>query len=156
MYKNIMFVCTGNSCRSPLAEGILREKVKDEDINVMSSGTYAMDGFQPAEKGIIVADKAGMDITDLRSTLLTKELMEENDIVFVMAEDHREYIKDFFPKYLDKVYLLRKFGRENKSVDDPDVKDPIGGTVEDYQECFDLIQAEIDRILPRITGKSET
>ncbi|MFC1493629.1 low molecular weight protein arginine phosphatase [candidate division KSB1 bacterium] len=156
MYKNILFVCTGNSCRSPMAEGILKDMVKDLEIKVSSAGTSAIDGLPPSANGVDVCRENGVDISDLRSSYLYEELMAEADLVLVMAEEHLEYIKRMYPKYYDKAYLLTKFGREHvKNMIEIDVYDPYGGEMGEYRETFEYIKKEIERIYPLIINNGQ-
>lgn len=144
--SNILFLCTGNSCRSPIAEGLLRSTVSDRDVKVSSAGTHAFEGAPASENSIKAMELYDLDISSHEARQLTEEILREVDLVFAMASDHIEYVKKVFPKYFDKTYLLRRFGRENDHLMNEDVEDPIGGSIEQYLECYSLLDAEIKRI----------
>lgn len=150
----LLFVCTGNVCRTPMAIGSLRSLVSDElqkGLKVISAGTAALPGKQAASPAISVVAENGIDISDHRSRPLTKELLDEADLVLTMSIEHNDYIKGMGMGYLEKTFLLKEFGHLPTGDErDLSIHDPLGGTEETYRKCFQEIKAEIERILPEI------
>ncbi len=153
----VLFVCTGNTCRSPMAAGLLKAKLpphlKDE-VRVVSAGILGLDGQPATPNAIQAAGERGADIRDHISRGITEKLVAESDIIFCMAQEHRDYILEHFPAYRDNVFLLRDFAAKTK-LDDPDIFDPIGSSIGVYRECLRIIESELDRILPYLVDLIE-
>jgi len=145
-YKSILFLCTGNACRSPMAEGILKRLMKSRDVVIRSAGTHAIEGLPPSENSVAVMKENGIDISRHKARSLTKKMLKESDLVLAMAPEHVDYIRTFFPRYFDKVYLLKKFGRENRYIEDEAIHDPIGGDESVYRECYTILENEVIRV----------
>ena len=147
-----MFVCTGNTCRSPMAEGILKKLLAEKGINnikVSSAGTQALDGY-PAAPFTIEATKVwDIDLNEHSSKKLSLDVLKESDLVLVMSIEHLKHIEKMDRGSLDKTYLLKAFPHKDDN-DNLAVKDPIGGSLEEYNLCFLELDEEIRRILPEV------
>lgn len=149
----ILFVCSGNSCRTPMAEGLMKTKIPEEfadRVQVVSAGTLGINGNPATYFGIQAAGDLGADISHHRSQGISRELLQESDIVFCMAQGHENILADQFPEFNENVFLLRGFDRESGEQFYEDVADPIGRDLPEYQACAQLINSELDRILPRL------
>ena len=133
-------------CRSPLAEYLLKERFKEADVTIHSAGTHTADGLRASSHSIAIAEEHGINLSKHSSRMLTEEMLSESDLVLAMSPDHLEYILSFHPKYYDKVYLLKVFGRKKEEVISDTIHDPMGGDADIYYECFVSINKEIERI----------
>jgi RpiB/LacA/LacB family sugar-phosphate isomerase len=156
--KNILFVCTGNICRSPMAEGLFRHATEGRnDYRVASAGVGAADGQPPSLHAVRALREIGIDSGGLRSQLLTPELVEEADYIFGMTHSHVETIMTLFPQAAEKTFLLREFD-ETLDEFEKDISDPIGCSYETYAYCRDQIEQGIFAMLkfieqsPRLPG----
>ena len=152
-YKTILLVCTGNSCRSVMAGGLLRELLKDKgDYKVITAGTASFAGMSPTREAIQVMSDMGIDVSSHRSSPLSNTMIEEADLILVMETRHKEHILSRAPSAKDKVFLLTEFGRTKKEdkLVTPDIPDPIGKPLEFYRKVFDLIREGITRTVKRI------
>jgi glycine hydroxymethyltransferase len=145
--KTILFVCTGNVCRSPMAEGLLRDAVRGRrDFRVLSAGVGAIDGQPPSAHAVSVLKELGIDISRQRSRMLTAELVDQADYIFGMTHGHVDAINLLYPQAVEKTFLLREFD-ETLDIFEKDISDPIGGSYEVYCECRDQIEQGIASML---------
>lgn len=153
----VLFVCSGNTCRSPIAEGLLKVKLPPHlqgEVKVQSCGTLGLENQPATPNAILAAQEKGADISGHRSQGISEKLVAESDIIFCMAQEHKNFILHHYPAYRDNVFLLRDFGAREK-LDDPDIFDPIGSSIGVYRECCRIIDTEINRILPYLVDLIE-
>ncbi len=156
---HILFVCSGNSCRSPLAEGLLRIKLPSrlhDEVVVKSAGTLGIDGSPAARYSVELVQEMGGDISNHRSRGVTEELMRETDLILAMAAEHVDYLHEEFPQYRENIFLLKRFGRAageaNTDDSDDDIFDPVGSSKETYRLCAEIIDEELERIMPTLVN----
>ncbi len=148
----VLFVCTGNVCRSPMAEGLFRKALdKGEKIQVTSAGLSVMAGRPPSDHSVVVLKQGGVDISKQRSMQLTPQLVNQASHIFAMTQGHKEAIELIFPTAADKTFLLREF-TDGAAPEDAkqgllDVPDPIGMSLEAYVLTRDLIAEAIPSVL---------
>jgi RpiB/LacA/LacB family sugar-phosphate isomerase len=153
--KTILFVCTGNICRSPMAEGLFRHAMKDRtDYQVVSAGVGAMDGQPPSTHAVRALKELGIDISQQRSRVLTPELIERADYIFGMTHTHVDSINVLFPNVAEKTFLLREFD-ETLDEFEKDIADPIGGSYETYAYCRDQIEQGIFSLIRFVEQMSQ-
>jgi protein-tyrosine-phosphatase len=147
--KRVLFVCSGNTCRSPLAEGIAKDVLPRKlsvDISVSSAGTAALDGYPASGLAAKVAANGNIDISNHRSRLLTKNHIVGADLIVTMEAKHRETVGVIEPAALSYTYLMTDFCEGH----DVGVPDPIGGDLAAYQRTFDLLLKCIDALSKRL------
>ena len=150
----VVFVCTGNICRSPMAEGILKDLVLDEfekrsqviPVEIMSAGVYAMDGNPASHFAIEVTAQHGINLNFHRSRHITEKLVKRADLILTMDESHSEYISLNWPN-IGYVHELKKFDSEEMPENTSSgIMDPIGLDIETYEKIFNELEREIKRV----------
>src|SRR5438477_12753822 len=145
--KIILFVCTGNVCRSPMAEGLFQHAVKGRgDFRALSAGVGAIEGQPPSAYAVEALKELGIDISQQRSRMLTAEVVNQADYIFGMTHGHVDAINLLYPQAAEKTFLLREFD-ETLDVFEKDISDPIGGSYEVYLNCRDQIEQGIASLL---------
>jgi protein-tyrosine-phosphatase len=147
--KRILFVCSGNTCRSPLAEGIARKLLsasgRDQWV-VSSAGTSAAPDLPASDHSVEVARRNGVDIAGHRSRPLDAESVGRADLIVTMGSRHRASVGMLDGNAVDYTYLLSEFC---DSIDG-DVPDPIGGGVETYERTFNTIRACVEELVRKL------
>ncbi len=144
--KNVLFVCTGNTCRSPLAEALFRDLVKGSaNYEIQSAGIGAFFGQPASYHSVALAKEHGLDLSKHHSQAVTIELVDRATHIFALGRSHFVALLDDYPEAEDKIYLLSEFTAED-SLRGKDVSDPFGGDREEYRE----MQQHLDKLLPSI------
>lgn len=150
---HIVLVCTGNICRSPMAEGILRDSLSPKALSlatVSSAGTGAMARLPASEHSVTVCAEQGIDIASHRSRPLSRYLIEESDLVLGMEECHSTGALSLAPELADRIHVLESYGAGDETAPVTGVPDPIGGSLEEYRSSFSRIQQQITDARSRI------
>ena len=145
--KTILFLCTGNVCRSPMAEGLFRHAVKGRgEFRILSAGLGALDGQPPTHHSVQAMREIGIDISGQRSNALTAEMVRAADYIFGMTHSHVDTVALLYPQMAEKTFLLREFD-ETLEPYEKDISDPIGSAYEIYVECRDQIEQGVATLL---------
>ncbi|MGB9804694.1 MAG: low molecular weight protein arginine phosphatase [Desulfofundulus sp.] len=151
----IMFVCTGNTCRSSMAEALARDMVARRglqgEIEVFSAGIAALPGSEASPQAVEVMEEMGLDLRSHRATLLTRRDLEEADLVLTMTESHKRLIREQAPDLAGKIFTLSEYAGRGG-----DIPDPFGGPVDVYRQCAGelryLISLALDRLVAEKAG----
>ncbi|KGA97043.1 protein tyrosine phosphatase [Alkalihalobacillus alcalophilus ATCC 27647 = CGMCC 1.3604] len=142
---HILFICTGNTCRSPLAEILLKEKAGSQ-FDVQSAGIYAFPG-SPASAGTTeVLEKRNLKADEHLSQALTLDLVDWADVVLTMTESHRQQLISQYPEHEIKTYSLTSFVEEVG-----DISDPFGGPVEVYEQTAQQLEYLLHKLIKKLT-----
>ena len=148
--KRILFVCTGNICRSPLAAALLQRALTERgaaEIEVSSAGTGAWDGAPVSEGAYLVGLERELDLSAHRARLLTRDLVERSDVILTMARHHRARVDELGGG--GRVFVFGEYA--GRSGDSAEVSDPFGGDLNIYREtCVELaelVTAAVERIV---------
>lgn len=129
-YQKIIFVCTGNTCRSPIAEAIFKNLEKVSDIKVISRGLVVLFAEPLNPKAEIIIKKHDLDLSNHVSKGLKASDIDENTIILTMTESQKKKVLELYPE-TKEVFTIKEYAGENG-----DVTDPYGGTLMDYEECY--------------------
>lgn len=134
-----MFVCAGNTCRSPMAEGIMRKIAAENDLPIVcsSAGIFAQNGAPPSSEAVEAASEYGVDISRHSARMLTQELISDTDVILTMTTAQKHIL---FGISLDKIYTINEYAGLNG-----DISDPYGGDLEEYRRvCAQIYDALVD------------
>lgn len=163
---NILFVCTGNTCRSPMAECMFRQKLKEENMNhfVRSAGIMTADLLSASNYAIQTLKKRNLDLSDHKSYAIDEDIVDHADLILAMTNRHKEWLMESFPLKKTCIFTLDEYTNiDDKDIDDQkiddhlltknsqvDIIDPYGGDLEVYESCANQIEKRLDKLIEKL------
>jgi protein-tyrosine-phosphatase len=153
----ILFICSGNICRSPMAEEYARHRASRTGLShllVESAGTLGIEGAPASDEAVETLRKIGLDLTQHRSRGLRRDHLDRSEMILVMERRHLEELDKRFPVRERDIYLLRAFeDGPDPAWDAPDLDDPIGLSQDVYQARFEEIRTAVDYLMIHLRNK---
>lgn len=145
----VLFVCAGNTCRSPLAAALLRRALGPESgVRVESAGVVAVPGSPATRHAQDVAQRSGLDLSEHRARRLDDPLLVTSDLILTMDSYELEVIRQRVPGASERLSLLSDYARERATGEG--IPDPFGGSLEAYEECLRRLEGHVSRVLPAV------
>ncbi|SDZ33913.1 protein-tyrosine phosphatase [Proteiniborus ethanoligenes] len=154
--KTILFVCTGNTCRSSMAEGIFRDMIKKRNlenvIKVESAGVYAATGQPASPQAIDAMKNKAIDISSHKARQLTKEMLQNADLILTMTKSHKRSILGMDESLKQKTYTLTEYAYKDLE-NHADILDPYGLPVEEYEKSLIDIEKALKNVIDKLYKK---
>lgn len=150
--KKVMFVCTGNICRSAMAHGYMQEKVNrayDKNNYLISScGIYAVTGEKSTNNAVLAMKDYNVNLENHRATNINDIDIENYDIILCMTMQHKRNVLELFPKLIGKVFTLKEYVNSNEVY--KDIDDPWGLNLQVYKDCAKVIVENVDKLILKL------
>lgn len=149
MSDTVLFVCTGNTCRSPMAECWFRHLASGANLAPVSAGVFATPGAPASELARRLMAEEGLSLARFRSRQLTAEMVEAAVAVVTMTEAHRWGVLSLVPTAAEKTRTLMSYLGVVE-----DVSDPFGGTIADYRHCLEGMKPAVAAVIESVSGEA--
>ena len=149
MYS-VAFICMGNLVRSVMAKALFDDMTGNDDIKSMSAGLTRLSGAKAAENTIKICSKNGLDVNSHRSSQVDGGLIYEADLILTMEIEQKSYLRSVYADNSPKIFTLTGYGEGNER----DIYDPYGDGIDVFEDVFNEIKGEIERILPLLLAES--
>lgn len=148
----IMFVCTGNTCRSAMAEGLAKKEIVEKNLNidVCSAGISAATGENASYNTIAVLKEYNVDMLFHKSTNILESKINDMDLILCMTNKHKQILISAYPNLKEKIYTLKEFCGFNTDSTDTDISDPWGYDINTYRLCCAEISFCIDKLIEKL------
>lgn len=151
--KKIMFICTGNICRSAMAEGLFKKILKDkekEDIKVFSAGIHASTGEYATDEAVtVMKEEYDVNILNHRSTNVKESKIRDMDLILCATHAHKTTLQYMYPELAYKIFTMKEYVQEPENTD-KDIDDPWGYTLVVYRRCAKEIYDVLNKLVEKI------
>lgn len=151
--KKVMFVCTGNICRSAMAHGYMQYKVNSrydkENFLISSCGTDAITGDKSTKNAILAMEEYNVDLNNHRATNIRDIDIENYDIILCMTTQHKENITYLYPKLKEKIYTLKEY--IDSDIEYKEIDDPWGFDIKVYKSCAKEVVENVDKLIEKLS-----
>ena len=151
---NIIFVCTGNICRSAMADWMLKDKIQKnnlKNIEVFSSGIYASEGDKPTYEAVEVMREIGIDLKKHHATNTRNSNITNMELILGMRNSHKEELIYLYPQLREKIFTLKEYvGYNREGHNNINIKDPWGYDIETYRACSAEIEECLDLLIKKL------
>lgn len=149
----IMFICTGNICRSAMADGLAKKIIKDKNLNieVYSAGIFATTGEHASYNSIAIMKEYDVNIALHKATAIEESNIEEMDLILCATKSHKAEIQARYNNLKDKVFTMKEYAGVDNNGTDIDIKDPWGYNLNTYRVCAAEISICVDKIIEKIS-----
>ena len=150
----VLFVCTGNTCRSPMAEALFKDLAKKKGISsvkAVSAGLAAIAGDKATPQAIEVMKRRGIDLSGHRARNVDASLIGEADLILTMTHRHKSVLSSMYPQAASKIHVLREYA-EGGAIrgESAQILDPFGQPVEVYESCARQLEEAIEKLMERL------
>lgn len=144
--RRVLFICTGNTCRSPMAMALLRSKVADQEFDVRSAGLRSMQGFDASENSLQVLRERGIELEHY-TQVFDDVLGRWSDIILTMTRQHKQEVGERYPELKERTFTLYEYvtGLER------DINDPYGGSMNVYRQVRNELEPLVNRLVLKLT-----
>ena len=152
----IMFVCTGNTCRSAMAEGLAKKIIKEKnlDIEVYSAGIFAMNGEHASYNSVAIMKEYDVDLALHTATSIENSEIEKMDLILCATKNHKAQLISKYSDEKEKIFTMKEYAGLDNNGQDMDISDPWGYNMNTYRMCAAEISLCVDKIIEKLTNKS--
>ena len=149
----IMFVCTGNTCRSAMAEGLAKKIIKEKklDIEVYSAGIFAMDGEHASYNSVAIMKEYDVDLALHTATSIENSEIEKMDLILCATKNHKAQLISKYSDEKEKIFTMKEYAGLDNNGQDMDISDPWGYNMNTYRMCAAEISLCVDKIIEKLT-----